>query len=119
MKKSEICRLTQTTPAITDLLPTSEHFNVVTAYDDESHLFRYLLSCNQCGQLFFFEFYEEIDWENGDDPQYTTYIPVDSREEADALHLRNSFELLAITPRLQFDSGKGNSEIVRWVGKLE
>lgn len=119
MNKSEICHLIQTTPVVTDLLPTSEHFHLIKTYEHESHLFRFLLSCKLCGQLYFFEFYEEIDWENGDDPQYTTYIPVNSTTEADNLHTLSPIELLAVTPRLQFDTGRGNSEVVRWMGKQE
>jgi hypothetical protein len=119
MKKSEVCHLIQITPVVTDLLPTSDRFRLIKTYEDESHLFRYLLRCKRCGQLYFFEFYEEIDWENGDDPQNTTYIPINTAKEADALHALSPIELLAVTPRLQFDTGRGNSGVVRWVGKQE
>ncbi len=37
------------------------------AYADESHFQRYLLKCRECGQLYFFEFLEEIDWSHGKD----------------------------------------------------
>jgi hypothetical protein len=51
--------------------PMKERFELVETYADESHLRRYLLKCRECGQLYFFEFYEWVDWEHGNDPQYS------------------------------------------------
>ena len=51
--------------------PMKEGFELVETYADESHLRRYLLKCRECGQLYFFEFYEWVDWEHGNDPQYS------------------------------------------------
>ena len=72
---------------IQDLLP--EH-----NYEDESHLIRRLLKCKKCGQLYFYEFYEEIDWQEGNDPQYRTWIPVDDIESANQLNTLSIFEIL-------------------------
>jgi hypothetical protein len=59
-----------------------ELFELIDTYAVESHLRRYLLKCRECGQLYFFEFYEWIDWEHGNDPQYSKHIPVSTVEEA-------------------------------------
>lgn len=65
----------------------------IKEYIEESHLFRRLVQCKECGQLFFFEFYEWIDWTNGDDPQYWTWIPVKNVLEADILNKGDSLHL--------------------------
>jgi len=62
-----------------------DSFERIETYADESHLMRHLLKCRECGQLYFFEFYEEIDWEDGDDSQYKTYIPVETEAEIETL----------------------------------
>jgi hypothetical protein len=69
--------------------------NLVHIYQDDSHLIRKLLNCKQCGQLYFYEFYEEIDWSEGNDPQYCTWIPVDDPESGAALNTLSVFEILA------------------------
>lgn len=70
------------------------------------------------GQLYFFEFYEEIDWEGGNDPQYTTYIPVETNEEIETLKKSSPLELLQFFPRLQIDFPKEAKEPkVWWNGK--
>lgn len=63
-------------------------FEEVETYECESHLERRLLRCKRCGQLYFYEFNEWVDWEGGDDSQYWTYIPVSTPEEI--LKLRNT-----------------------------
>ncbi|MFH1574672.1 MAG: hypothetical protein ABIG68_11855 [Acidobacteriota bacterium] len=55
----------------------------VKTYEDESHLKRALYRCRDCGQLYLFEFYEEVDWQGGDDPQWSAWIPVTGVEQAD------------------------------------
>jgi hypothetical protein len=65
----------------------------VKEYLHESHLWRHLKQCKKCGQLFFFEFYEWIDWANGNDPQYDTWIPVKNEQEATELNKLSPLEL--------------------------
>jgi hypothetical protein len=95
--------------------PKSQTFKRIVMYVDDSHLMRELLECRECGQLYFFEFYEEIDWENGNDPQYSTYIPVETEAEVETLKSASTFGLLKFFPRLQHDSGKDAT--TRWIGK--
>jgi hypothetical protein len=63
-------------------------------YYDESHLMRRLMKCKKCGQLYFYEFYEEIDYQEGNDPQYRTWIPVDDVASAQSLNTLSVFEIL-------------------------
>ena len=95
-----------------------EQFELVAPYADDSHLRRYLLKCRECGQLYFFEFYETIDWDNGNDPQYTKYIPVSAIGDAEELSRLGPSGLLNASPRLCIDFPKeAKSPIVYWVGK--
>lgn len=94
-------------PELIDQGPMHERFELLDTFEDESHLWRYLLKCRECGQKYFFEFYEEIDWEDGDDPQYCKYIPVESAEQIAALKESSPIGLFLFTPRLDSDSPKG------------
>lgn len=89
-------------------------FHTVKKLVESSHLDRSVLKCKQCGQLYFHEFYEEVDWLNGNDKMYTTYIPI---EEQDIAKLENNspLELLGRVPRLQWD----NDNKIVWIGREE
>ena len=52
-------------------------FECVKTFEEESHLTRRMLRCKECGHVYFYEFYEEVDWSEGKDAQYITWIPVD------------------------------------------
>ncbi len=96
--------------------PISGPFELLETYSKDSHLWRYLLRCRECGQRYFFEFYEEIDWVDGEDPQYSTYLPVETDAEIAKLQNATQVELLQFTPRLQKDFPKGAKEpTLRWV----
>lgn len=93
-------------------------FTDLVVYEKSSHFSRKLLQCDECGQLYFYEFYEEVDWEGGNDPQYYSYIPVESKEVADRLSRLDKFELLNHFPRLQRDWPSDQKEPkVWWNGK--
>ena len=96
--------------------PMKDLFRQLELFVEESHWWRYLLECRECGQKYFFEFYEEIDWVGGNDPQYSTYIPVDSDDEIETLKATSYLELLSHTPRLQKDFPRdAETPTVRWV----
>lgn len=100
-----------------DIIPRN-NFELLKTYVDESHLWRYLLKCKDCGQLYFYEFYEEIDWKEGKDPQYTTLIPVASDEEAKKMAELSTIEILKFSPRLQSDfPSNAEKTKVHWIGK--
>src|ERR1700733_7265532 len=70
-----------------------DRFEIIDTYEDDSNLIRRLLKCRECGQLYFYEFYEEIDWIDGDDPQYRKYIPVSNMSDVEILQKASHFEL--------------------------
>jgi hypothetical protein len=89
----------------------SEIFETVEDYEDSSHLNRSLYKCKECGQLYFFEWNEWVDWENGDDRSYSTLVPVQTPEEIEALKQTSTFTLMCYYPRLHLDGQP------RWNGK--
>jgi len=82
-----------TEPGITadDIRTALEHVKVC---EDDSHLMRSLLRCRRCGQLYFHEFYEIVDWEQGNDAQYSSWIPLEDAQSADHLNALAPLELL-------------------------
>ncbi len=91
-------------------------FAIVEQFVDDVHDIRSLLRCKQCGQLYFYEFHEWIDWTGGNDSQYRTYIPVESRNEIEALLNSTEFTILRFSPRLHSDFPKDAQEPkVYWV----
>ena len=94
-----------------------ECFELIDTYADDSHLRRYLLKYRECGQLYFFEFYEWIDWENGNDPQYSKYIPVTTMDDVEMLKNASPFDLLQFSPSLNIDFPKdGKAPTIYWAG---
>lgn len=110
-----MCHLFKNIPSDNDISISKENFQVLKVFIDENHLWRYLLKCQDCGQLYFYEFFEEIDWEKGNDPQFTTFIPVNTPDEAELISKKSPLELLLVSPRLQQDFGKGNDGQIRWI----
>jgi hypothetical protein len=101
-----------------DLVTTPRgRFETVESFTEESHLKRALLKCRECGQLYFYEFYERVDWDDGDDAQYSTYIPVPARETALEIDKQNNMGLMLYSPRLQWDHPTGKPAALRWIGK--
>ncbi|MGH8200911.1 MAG: hypothetical protein ACREVO_11200 [Steroidobacteraceae bacterium] len=106
-------------PELVRTAPMEEGFELIDTYADESHLRRYLLKCRECGQLYFFEFYEWIDWEHGNDPQYSKYIPVPTLDEAQRLKQASQAELLLFSPSLNIDFPKeAETSTIYWAGKV-
>jgi hypothetical protein len=102
------------------VLKPRECFEVVETFANESHLSRSLLRCRECGQLYFHEFYENVDWDGGNDAQYWTYIPVPTRDEAERMKDISVFQLMLYLPRLQWDHRTGHDgATLRWIGKDE
>jgi hypothetical protein len=83
-----------------------EILEVITIYEDDSHLIRKLVRCKECGHLYFKEFYEEIDWIEGKDAQYMTWIPVDDPESGEELKKMSPLELLSY-PSIRYDYPMG------------
>jgi hypothetical protein len=83
-----------------------EALMIVEGFLNEPHQLRDLRKCKLCGQLYFHESLDWIDWEKGDDPQSQTFIPVDSKEEIDPLLRADEFGLQSFSPRLLADYPK-------------
>lgn len=97
----------------TELIKASD---LVERFDDTSHLMHSLIKCRECGQLYYYEYYDEVDYEDGDEPVFLTYIPVDTDEEIERLKAMSRSELMSVVPRLHYDIPKGaDAPIVRWV----
>jgi hypothetical protein len=47
---------------------------------DDSHFHVLVLSCPECGQAFLSVFMESIDWDDGDDPQFWSVVPIEGAE---------------------------------------
>ncbi|HEY5086820.1 MAG TPA: hypothetical protein VII66_05595 [Gemmatimonadaceae bacterium] len=105
-------------PELVRRAPMKEGFELIETYANEEHLKRYLLKCRQCGQLYFFEFYEWIDWDKGNDPQYSKYVPVSTVEEAALLAGLNQSDLQQVSPSLCIDFPRDvEAPIIYWSGK--
>lgn len=57
-----------------------DSLEVQAVLEAESHFDVSIRSCSTCGQRFVLVFLEAIDWEDGDDPQYWTLMPVTAAE---------------------------------------
>lgn len=91
-----------------------DNFEIVKVYRDDSHLKRRLLRHIPSSELYFYEFKEEIDWGNGNDPQYRTYIPVENEERADEINKLDVLKILSISPQIRFDWSSGDSKVIKW-----
>ena len=52
---------------------------------DLSHQIRSIRRCPDCGQLYLWDFDEQVDWSEGNDHQYWTVMPAESIEEAERI----------------------------------
>ena len=79
----------------------------------ESHFLIVILTCTKCTQRLILVFTEEIDWVDGEDPQYSTLMPLTQQEALDLNHLEDSLlepELNSLAPNrrsLRCDFPKG------------
>lgn len=101
--------------AYNDIINTST-FSEVKTYSKSDHLTRKLLKCSKCEQLYFYEFYETVDWVEGNDPQYIAYMPVESEGDAERLSAMTTMNLLKYRPCIQLDFAKdSHNPSVKWV----
>lgn len=86
----------------------------VKTYIEDDDLVRKLFRCTECEQLYFYEYIEDTDWNEGNDPQYRTLIPVDSENQADRMSKMSEVDILRFSPRLQNDWSKDAKEKTGW-----
>lgn len=97
-----------------DLAP--QNFEIIKEYSRSSHHSRRLLKYLLTNDLYFYEFHEETDWVNGNDPQYRTYIPVDSEGRADEINKLSILDIHTITPRIIMDWKADDTRVLQWIG---
>jgi hypothetical protein len=87
---------------------------------EESHFHVMILACPSCAQRYVSVFTETIDWEDGEDPQYWTTLPLTPAETADLVRRADSITeatLDALGPgrrSLQRDHPKGAEARSYW-----
>lgn len=106
----------QSLDTITDTDINHSDFENIKTYVDDSNFKRRLVRHVPTGELYFYEFVEEIDWvKGGHDPQYRTYIPVDDENRADEVNMLDRFQIHTIVPRLINDWDAGGARVTKWV----
>jgi hypothetical protein len=97
-----------------------EVLDTIETYMDDSHHMRRLVKCRECGQLYFYEFLEFVDYRDGEDPQYRTYIPVASGEDAALLSTLPQWDLVMCAPAIHANWPKGQDRPhISWVGRAK
>jgi hypothetical protein len=114
MTRMKNCRVWRNPEAVV-VKPLAEGFELLDTFVKESHWWRYLLQCRDCGQRYFYEFYEEVDWVDGDDPQFCTWVPVETDEEVARLKTAGQLGLRTFRPHLCNDHPKGEARKIYWV----
>lgn len=85
-------------------------FEPIKVFEESFYFDKMLLNCKKCGQLYFYEWLEEIDWE------YSTWIPIASAKDAELLNRLEPVEILKYTPRLQKDIPSDAKEpVASWI----
>lgn len=96
--------------------PLQEHFVQLRVFTKSSHFWRYLLLCRCCEIQYFYEFHEQIDWLSGEDPQFSTFIPVSGEQEAVQLCRLKPRDFEDVRPRLCKDFPKAaKAPHIHWV----
>jgi UDP-N-acetylmuramate-alanine ligase len=90
-------------------------FEMIKVYINDDHFIRKLLKHIPSDELYFYEFKEDIDYVNGNDPQYRTYIPVKDEVKADEINKLDIFGIHTISPRLIDDWLADDTRRTLWI----
>ena len=88
---------------------------------DESHFHVMILACRACAQRFVSVFTEMIDWEDGDDSQSWSQIPITDEEQVRLSARPSEAELERLGPGrrcLEHDHPTGESARTSWTNGL-
>lgn len=110
MKAPTQCVLWRTPKLIMDWNP--DFFEGIETFFEDEHFRRFLLKCRECGQLYIYDFYEEVSFSGGDDTLIVQYIPVETDDEIKTLKDASVREIMQVFPRLLKDNSSGT---VVWV----
>ncbi len=72
----------------------SKDLSPIKEYADSNHYYSALMRCQECGQLYYYEYIETVDWISEQDPSYCTWVPVKDENESDEMSKKSSMELL-------------------------
>lgn len=99
----------------TDLTPFDLNMEMVKVFTRTSHIERDLLKCRECGQLYFHDWYEHVNF-NNDAAMYDTYIPVETEKEIDELsNIERSADLAQYVPQLHGSFTNDRDDHLKWV----
>ena len=95
-----------------------QNLEAIETFVDDDHFSRRLIKCKECGQLYFKEFYETTDYIGGNDPQYITLVPVETKEDIEKLKATSMSDLLKFRPHISSNFPSDVDEpMVCWVGR--
>lgn len=115
MKKPTQCVLWNRT----GLTPEDLNLEMVKVFIRSDHIERNLFKCRECGQLYFHEWYEHINFKHDDD-MYDTYIPVETDEDINTLlEAKSSADLAKFLPQLHGSYTNNQNDSLRWIEKRE
>lgn len=98
-----------------NLTPLDLNLELVKVYTRTSHIERDLLKCRECGQLYFHDWYEHVNF-NHDAAMYDTYIPVETEEQIETLsNIEKSADLAAYVPQLHGSFTNDRNDDLKWV----
>ena len=111
MKKPERCKLwSKASVSLEDL-----NLESVNIFINSEYLKRDLLKCRECGQLYFHEWYEHMDFKKSAS-MYDTYIPVETDAEIEELlKTKTSEELSHFLPQLHGSHVDDESNCLKWI----
>lgn len=89
-------------------------FDFIATFADGSHASRHLLRCTGCGQLYLYDFHEEVNLRDGNDPQELTLLAVSSTMPLLGVLNAPTAEWRRLFPRLEVTPGAAGS-VARWV----
>ena len=86
---------------------------------NSAYLKRSLFKCRECGQLYFHEWYEHLNFKH-DAFMYDTFIPVETDEEIEQLsRAESSADFTQFVPQLRGSFTNDADETLRWILEVE
>lgn len=103
----------------THLTPADLDLELLKVFQRDAHIERDLFKCRECGQLFFHEWYEHVNFTH-DAYMYDTYIPVETDDDVKTLSdTKTTLELMQFFPQLHGSFTNGKKESVQWLESIE
>ena len=95
--------------------PIDLNLEILQIFTRSAHIERDLFKCRECGQLYFHEWYEHLNFKQGNS-MYDTYIPIKAQSElAPLLAARGSSDLAKFIPQLHGSFTNSAEETLQWI----